>query len=321
MALCEEGGIKTVPTGIDHGTVTAVIDGKPFEITTLRKDIETDGRHATVTFTDQWEEDARRRDFTMNTLLADLDGHIYDPLGRGLADLDAQRVVFVGEAEARIKEDYLRILRFFRFHAWYGEGEMDKAALNACTALAPEMSQLSKERITQEVLKLLKAKSPVETLSIINKNNILPALFHSKYNEKALMRYYGYGRTDEAAALLILSGLDENHMAKLESIMVLSNVIKKRYAKLAACLRDYTNDDEGIVKRIVYYEGNDIALQYLQIRGSESAAAFDRAQNWQAPVFPVTGEQLIAEGYAQGPALGQKLKELEEQWIENGFSL
>ena len=162
------GNIKVIPTGIDHGTVTAVIEGKHFEITTLRHDVETDGRHAKVGFTQSWLEDAKRRDFTMNTLLADIEGNIYDPLGCGVEDAKAGHVVFVGDASVRIKEDYLRILRFFRFHAYYGRGDMDVAALEACRGAADNISTLSRERITQELLKILSVEDPTEILSVMS---------------------------------------------------------------------------------------------------------------------------------------------------------
>lgn len=153
-SLLEDASVKVIPTGLDHGTVTAVIDGKAFEITTLRQDVETDGRHAVIRFSESWEEDARRRDFTINALYMDMNGGVYDPLDQGLADIESQTFVFVGDAEQRIKEDYLRILRYFRFHALYGKGDMDTHALDACRKHAGRVEGLSRERITQEFLKI-----------------------------------------------------------------------------------------------------------------------------------------------------------------------
>jgi poly(A) polymerase len=147
-------GLKAVPTGIAHGTVTAVAERRPFEITTLRRDVTTDGRNATVAFTDDWAEDAARRDFRLNALYADVDGQVFDPTGEGVADAEAGRIVFVGEPETRIREDYLRILRFFRFFAWYGRGEPDAAGLAACRDLAAGMTRLSAERVSKELMKL-----------------------------------------------------------------------------------------------------------------------------------------------------------------------
>ncbi|MDA8708744.1 CCA tRNA nucleotidyltransferase [Hellea sp.] len=157
----EAAKIKYVPTGIDHGTLTAVIGGKPFEITSLRKDVETDGRRAVVAFTQDWAEDAQRRDLTMNALYADRDGKVFDPTGQGMEDLNAMKFRFVGEAEARVKEDYLRILRFFRFLAWYGgEGKVDGAALKACRENRKGLKKLSAERVWSELKKLLSAPDP-----------------------------------------------------------------------------------------------------------------------------------------------------------------
>jgi poly(A) polymerase len=174
----EDVGIKVVPTGIDHGTVTAVVDGKPFEITTLRRDVETDGRHAVVSFTQDWSLDAQRRDFTINTLLADGAGNLYDPTGDGLSDLEAGRVVFVGDPVQRIAEDYLRILRFFRFYAFYGRGRPDAAALAACRAAAGKIADLSRERVTQEILKIIAADGAADILEIMAAQNVMKDFVH-----------------------------------------------------------------------------------------------------------------------------------------------
>lgn len=207
----EAAGIKVIPTGIDHGTVTAVLNGRGFEITTLRKDIETDGRRAVVAFAETWREDAERRDFTMNTLLADDLGNVYDPIGRGLSDLEARKVIFVGQAEQRIEEDYLRILRFFRFHALYGVGKPDEAALKACKAHATHISSLSAERITQEFFKIISVDKPVDVLGVMLDNNILPELLRAKDQ----LEFFGqfcdfqkrYGLISISSRLYVLSEL------------------------------------------------------------------------------------------------------------------
>ncbi|WP_409411642.1 CCA tRNA nucleotidyltransferase, partial [Brevundimonas sp.] len=160
MAALKAAGLKAVPTGVEHGTVTGVSERRPYEITTLRRDVETDGRRAVVAFTQDWAEDAARRDFRLNALYADAAGQVFDPTGGGLADAAAGRIVFVGEAETRIREDYLRILRFFRFYAWYGRGAPDADGLAACAALKTGMDQLSAERVSKELLKLLAAPDP-----------------------------------------------------------------------------------------------------------------------------------------------------------------
>ena len=172
MRRLKRANIRAVPTGIDHGTITAIVDGRPFEVTTLRRDVSTDGRHATVTYTTDWREDAARRDFTINALYASADGEIFDYHG-GFADLAQGRVRFIGDARARIREDYLRILRLFRFHAWYGKGDIDPDALNAVAHEKAGLAKLSGERIQQEFLRLLEAANPVAVLRIMAANGIL----------------------------------------------------------------------------------------------------------------------------------------------------
>ena len=166
-------GLKAVPTGIEHGTVTVVSSGRPYEVTTLRRDVTTDGRRATVAFTEDWAEDAARRDFRLNALYADRTGAVFDPTGEGVADAEAGRIVFVGEPERRIREDYLRILRFFRFRAWFGRGEADGAALAACSALKAGISQLSAERISAELIKLLSAPDPRAAVHLMADTGVL----------------------------------------------------------------------------------------------------------------------------------------------------
>ncbi|HEX3701377.1 MAG TPA: CCA tRNA nucleotidyltransferase, partial [Phenylobacterium sp.] len=175
-AALEAAGLKAVPTGIEHGTVTAVAGGRGFEITTLRRDVSTDGRRAVVAFTTDWEEDARRRDFTLNALYADREGTIFDLTGQGVADARAGRIVFVGDPEQRLREDYLRILRFFRFLAWYGKGAPDAAALAACKALRSEVTTLAAERISKELVKLLAAEDPRGAVALMLETGVLELL-------------------------------------------------------------------------------------------------------------------------------------------------
>ena len=182
----EAAGIKVVPTGVDHGTVTAVADGRPYEVTTLRRDVSTDGRRAVVAFTKSWEEDAQRRDFRLNALYADGEGRLFDPTGQGIADCMAGRIVFVGDAMTRIREDYLRILRWFRFHAWYGKGEPDQSALTACKALKGMLSGRAAERTQKELLKLLGAEDPRAALRLMAATSVLSAVLPQV---KALTRF------------------------------------------------------------------------------------------------------------------------------------
>jgi poly(A) polymerase len=189
MERLRKAGILALPTGIDHGTIAAVIGKKHFEITTLRRDVATDGRRATIAFSDSWLEDAQRRDFTINTLLADADGKIFDPLGTAMADLTARRVVFVGDPAARIAEDALRILRFYRFHALYGQGAPDPAGHAACIAAASTLDTLSRERRTQELLKILSVDNPADIIQIMIESSALRNIAHPDFSKNMLSAF------------------------------------------------------------------------------------------------------------------------------------
>ncbi|MCB1531597.1 MAG: CCA tRNA nucleotidyltransferase [Alphaproteobacteria bacterium] len=326
----EAAGIKVVPTGIDHGTVTAVTNAKAFEITTLRKDVQTDGRRAVVAYTDDWAEDAQRRDFTMNTLLADMDGNIYDPTGKGLADLQARKIIFVGEPAQRIAEDYLRILRFFRFHAFYGQGEMDKAALKACTAGADKIETLSKERITQEFLKILSADQPQSVLDIMFENGILSALHFEDYSSDFLrdvctfQNRYGLGFV--ASRLFALAGLSLENIKATAKFLLFPKVFVKDIEAIDQVLKLPNLSEEHAVKVAVYKYGRVPTAQALMIElandrvmNNDAPAALEIIQKWDIPNFPVSGDDLIKEGFERGPALGEELTRREEDWIAAGF--
>ena len=349
IEILSEAGIKTVPTGIDHGTITAVIDKQPFEITTLRKDVATDGRRATVAFAETWEEDAQRRDFTMNTLLADTNGHIYDPTGQGIDDLKARKVVFVGEAEQRIQEDILRILRFFRFHAIYGEGAPEDKALKACAKFADKIPTLSKERITQEFLKIISVDNPVDTLRMMVDNKIPPLvssfdLIEGSHNEQTdpsvkpkddifevfdhLCTFQNrYGLAFVASRLFTLAGFKMDNIEAMETLLLLPKVFKKDIQAIDSVLNlpDLSNDHA--VKVAIYKHGRVGAAQALMIElatdrvmNGYAPTAIDIVQNWDIPNFPITGDDLIKQGIPKGPGLGKELERLEEEWIENGFA-
>lgn len=331
----EKAGIKVVPTGIVHGTVTAVTGGRAFEITTLRRDVETDGRRAVVAFTEDWTEDAQRRDFTMNTLLADGRGRIYDPTGRGLADLQAGRVVFVGDAAQRIAEDYLRILRFFRFHAACGKGAPDEAGLAACRAAAERIAGLSRERVTNEFLKILAVDDPVDVLGVMKENNILSDCFHGGYNPDLLRRLCllqnflppGVKEGDcgnaLTARLIILSDFDKNHLDVLGKWMVFSGALKNSYFSILAALESLDTLSEKTLKTLIYKEGYAVAVQSALLRaakgGLDPASILASIADWQPPRFPVSGDDVIAAGVTRGPQVGILLKSLEEWWVKNDF--
>jgi poly(A) polymerase len=326
-ARLEKAGIKAVPTGIDHGTITAVTGGKTFEITTLRRDVATDGRRAVVAFTQDWREDAQRRDFTMNTLLADSAGHVYDPTGQGLTDLKAGRVVFVGDAAQRIAEDFLRILRFFRFHACYGRGEMDAGALAACRDAAGKISTLSRERITQEMVRMLALPDPAIILGRMFKSNVLSDLPDRTYEPAALTRLCGlqmrHQRVSLIARLAALAGFDAAHLAQMEKYLVFSNAQKKEFED---CLKIFPLLDmisEKSIKELIYKYNNENTIQAVLMisaqKDQDNNKTIGRLKDWRAPIFPVTGNDVKKLGLDAGPEVGRLLKKVESWWLEHEF--
>ena len=325
MQKLEQGGVRVVPTGIDHGTVTAVIDETPIEITTLRKDVETDGRRALVAFSKDWKEDSQRRDFTMNTLLADDQGQVFDPLGVGLSDLKAGQVVFVGEPSARIAEDHLRILRFFRFHALYGQGGADPQALKACAEAAPKVLDLSKERITQELFKILSHEDPAPTLDLMFENGVLKLPVFEEYDSKifsALCFFQKrYGLASLSSRLLLLGNVEG-----LNDLLLIPKIFQKDIQAILKAMEMQSLKTEHATKHALYKCGRVPTAQALMLQlatdkvaNQDAPAAIDLIQNWDIPNFPISGEELIAKGFRPGPALGAELERLEEEWISSGF--
>lgn len=311
-------GVKVVPTGIDHGTVTAVVDGRPFEITTLRRDVATDGRRAVVAFTDDWAEDAARRDFTMNTLLMDRAGRVYDPLGLGLADALAGRVMFVGNPVQRIAEDYLRILRFFRFYGAYGRGEPDMAALAACRAAAGEIPRLSRERITQEVLKITMLDSAADIFNILFKNNILNSFPHVDYDAGALARLIalqGTKKRPDVAARLALFWLGYPEYEIPNYILLSNDKLKKLKHIIMFCRAPLTTREA--LYRLGRETGEQALLAHAALGGMDDV---DLASDWTIPALPLDGNALQAIGIPAGPRMGEILKQVEDWWIAHDFN-
>lgn len=319
-------GLKSVPTGIAHGTVTAVAEGVPFEITTLRRDVTTDGRNATVAFTDDWAEDAARRDFRLNALYADGEGRIFDPTGSGVADAEAGRIVFVGDAATRIREDYLRILRFFRFFAWYGRTEIDPDGLTACRALAPGMVRLSAERVSSELLKLLGAPEPGPALRAMAETGVLSQILPDAKLGVAFERLTGLS-DDPALRLLALLPMEETGLRRVSSDLRLSNALRDRMlatAQATTVVRLSMNDREA--RAVLYGFGvqavqDAVHLAWAQSPGDEDAARrlLDLAGRWVRPKLPVGGKDLARLGVAPGPETGQLLKAFETDWIAEDF--
>jgi poly(A) polymerase len=331
-ALLEAAGLKAVPTGIEHGTITAVVNGTPFEVTTLRRDVETDGRRAVVAFTTDWAEDAQRRDFTMNALYADLDGEVYDHVG-GIADLEAGRVRFVGDPAARIREDYLRILRLFRFHAWYGTGPLDAEALIAVEQEKAGIAQLSGERIANEMLKLLEAANPVAVLVAMGETGVLAEVIPGAPD---IMRLKHLAAADASAALppdgiLRLAALLPHDIAVAQAVAhrwKLSNAQVGRLLDLVTARETVTPYlSTRDVAKLLYKLGPERFCDRVRLAWAESPQAFVQwrtflasANEWQRPVFPLSGDDVMVAGIPKGPAVGQVLADVESWWIENGFT-
>ena len=328
----EAAGLKAVPTGIEHGTITAVAKGKPFEITTLRRDVETDGRRAVVAFSDDWAEDAQRRDFTMNALYASADGEVFDTVG-GVEDLKAQHVRFVGDPVTRIREDYLRILRLFRFHAWYGKGEIDSAALHASAAEKAGLAGLSAERVQKETLKLLEAEDPMPSLRAMAATGILGDVLPGALNLPRLERLIAIDTDNffepdpvlRLAALLPADGAEA-----LADKLKLSNAQRERLADLARAkekMVSYLSVRE--MRKLLYLLGSQRFKDRVFLKWAEDPklahtvqwlALLTHANIWQRPKFPLTGENVMAAGVPRGPLIGRILAEVEEWWIDSDFT-
>lgn len=325
MKMLLGAGIRAIPTGLEHGTVTAIIDDKKFEITTLRRDVETHGRHAVIAFTDKWEEDSERRDFTINTMLATPDGKIFDPTGHGLEDINARKVIFVGEAEQRIAEDYLRILRFFRFHGLYGRGAPDDAALEACRIHADKVKKLSKERIGQELLKILSLPNAADVLDLMFQVGIMLSIRTNDYQSIRMVRFCKlqarYDLVDSWPRLALLSGFNQKNAGEW---LIYPNEQKEKIANIEAAWDKIKPLSVKRMRALVYEYGNVVSTQayvlWLAIEDKNpELEIMDVARYWQAPKFPITGDDIIATGIPPGRNLGKKLKELEEKWIKSDF--
>jgi poly(A) polymerase len=321
MARLAKARIKAVPTGIAHGTVTAVVAGKPVEVTTLRRDVATDGRRATIAYTDDWREDAARRDFTINALFADpVSLRVHDYFG-GEADLAARHVRFIGDPLTRIAEDHLRILRFFRFFARFGAGEADSAALAACTARANDLMALSRERIADELIKLLAVPAPVEAVRLMVERGIVKPVL-PEIGADGVERLARLVRREAEAALephplrrfAALLPADAEAAASVAARLRLSNRAAKRL--IAAAGR--TPGDPGAPEVLAYRIGADEAADRILLGEGDTQAAATLA-GWQRPRLRVGGGDVIAMGLAAGPAVARTLQAIEREWAEAGF--
>ena len=321
-----KAGLKSVPTGIAHGTVTAVAGRTPFEITTLRRDVSTDGRNATVAFTDDWAEDAARRDFRLNALYADAEGQVFDPTGEGVADAMAGRIIFVGDPETRIREDFLRILRFFRFHAWYGWGEPDAAALAACRALASGMTRLSAERVSSELMKLLSAPDPRAAVRAMSETGVLVQVLPEAGLTPLFEAAVEQG-ADATARLMMLLPPDEAVARNATARLRFPNAARDRLAFAARAFPGVSlsmSDREA--RAVLYRHGVQAVSDAIRRRWAEAPDRRDDArrllalaEGWTRPSLPVGGRDLARLGVEPGPETGRLLRAFEDAWIADDF--
>jgi poly(A) polymerase len=328
----EAAGGKAVPTGIEHGTITAVIDGRAFEVTTLRQDVETFGRKARVAFGRDWKADAERRDFTINALSAARDGRVFDYVG-GLADIAARRVRFIGEPQRRIEEDYLRILRFFRFQAHFGEGAPDAAGLLACTRARAGLETLSRERVRIEILKLLVAARATPTLAVMTESGLLGMVlggvpFLASFENTVKVEAACAVAPDALRRLGALAVWVIEDAERLAARLRLANAESARLSALDLWWRVAPAADGRPARALLYRLGPQAFLDRAVIAWARSqAGAADASwrvlatlpRRWTAPVFPLKAADFIARGMAAGPALGAVLRAAEEAWIAADF--
>jgi poly(A) polymerase len=319
IRLAAAAGLHAVPTGIDHGTITVVSGGTGHEVTTFRQDVETDGRRAVVAFSTDVLDDARRRDFTMNALYADRTGAVIDPLGQGLPDLATRRIRFIEDAEARIREDYLRILRFFRFHAWYGHPEdgIDPEALAPIAANSAGIDSLSRERMGHEMMRLLAARDPAPSLAAMAATGVLARVLPGAEARFVAPLVHAEGLVgappDPVRRLAALGGEAAGEALKLS----------KAETRRLSLLTELTGTETGIAA-LGYLHGAEAAVDAALLRAafggvSPDLRALEEARRGAEALFPLKAADLMPE--FEGPALGAKLKELEALWIASDFSL
>ena len=327
-------GVRAIPTGVEHGTVTAVVRRHPFEVTTLRRDVETDGRRAVVAFTTDWREDAMRRDFTLNALYARRDGTIFDPSGHGVADARAGRIVFVGDPEQRLREDHLRALRFFRFLAWYGRGEPDAAAVAAVTAQKGKVASLAAERISAELLKLLAAPDPRASVRLMERTGVLEVILPgppdlARFEALTALEREALGETDALLRLAALLPDDPAEGLRTAERLRLSNAERDR---LQAALGPQPGLALGLAPKEVHAAVYRLGAQTFRDRvklnwaadaagggGAGWRALLAAGETWTPPALPVNGADALAAGAPKGPRVGEALRALEAWWVEGDF--
>jgi poly(A) polymerase len=315
-------GLRAEPTGIEHGTITAITGGRGFEVTTLRRDDRTDGRHAIVSWTTDWREDAARRDFTFNAMSMDRAGAVFDYFA-GIADLRAGRVRFVGDAATRIAEDYLRILRFFRFHARYGTGAPDPAALEAIRAGVPGLAILSVERVWSELKRILAAPDPRGAVALMDALGVLPAVLPEGADPAALARLVAAGAP--ADPILRLAALLTGDAGALALRLRLAGAERERLVALRTGAPPHPGDDDAALRRLLADTRPDILIGRTWLRGGagqgpgqDQDALRARLAAMPRPVFPLEGRDVLALGLPPGPEVGRLLRAVRTWWMAGG---
>lgn len=330
IAALEAAGIRALPTGIEHGTITAIFDSRPFEITTLRRDVETDGRRAVVAFTEDWAEDAARRDFRLNALYADREGHVFEPIAGGLSDARSGRVIFIGDGDERLREDYLRILRFFRFNAWYGEA-IDGAGLEACARQKPGLQKIAAERIWKELKKLLGAPDPSIAMLAMEESGVLEEILPGAHADGVVALCEAEKQaglhSDPMQRVMAMLARRGREMDAVVGRLRMSNDERRRLLSWASAgmdhvqglaLRDlhaaiYAYGAEAVQDRAVLEAAQSEQVADLGVRLSEIA-------KWPRPALPVGGDDALALGLS-GPQVGAALRSAESAWIDSDFKL
>ena len=335
IAAAKAAGLKPVPTGKAHGTITVVCDGQPFEVTSLRRDVATDGRRAVVSFTRDWAEDAKRRDFRLNALYADADGTVFDPTG-GLKDVENRRFVFVGDPEMRIREDYLRILRLFRFEAWYGRGAPDEAAMAAVLKHREGLHKLSVERVWAELKKLLAAQDPLASVTAMRESGLLDLILGVNGSLRVLSGIIAqdveYGLAPDS--MLRFAALADGGPERIRTMAAKMKMSKAEAGRLEGAVNPVAREDvrkawsdSAAAERAIMALGARAFEDQVRLEAAGEVAPPPRdwtllaqfAREWKEPEFPVKGGDLILLGYEPGPMLGDALDELKALWIADRF--
>lgn len=329
ITLLDQSGIAHIPTGLKHGTVTALVDRRPYEITTLRVDVMTFGRHADVKFTDDWKTDAARRDFTMNAMSCDMDGNIYDYFG-GMEDLREGRVRFVGDAARRIHEDVLRILRYFRFLAHFGRGLPDSQAIHACQNAANDLRKLSGERIRQELLKLLDARECATVWRLMLQGGVVTHVLPEATDWQRLHHLVELEQRFEVpsfalrrlAALMVVTPEGLKHA--VQALKLSAQQGTQLFAMIKYCETLGPHTTPADLRRVVYHHGNDMAMSLLLLAAARRGdippqALFDLTISYRPPLFPLVGQDVITLGIDRGPDVGRLLAAVESWWLDEDF--